>query len=115
MSADHSSHRSPAQRSSETALCSGRQIRAARAMLGWTRADLAKAAGVHVNAVAYWERAPRIPALLPSGRQNLHETEGVSRLRKALEACGIRFITVPAPGIALCLGDNFWTSTRARA
>lgn len=83
-------------------------------MLGWTRADLAMAAGVHVNAVAYWERAPRIPALLPSGRQNLHETEGVSRLRKALEVCGISFIAVPAPGIALCLGDNFWTNTRAR-
>jgi transcriptional regulator with XRE-family HTH domain len=39
----------------------GAQIRAARALLGWRRADLATAAGLHRNAVAYWERRTRLP------------------------------------------------------
>jgi len=37
-------------------IVSGAQVRAARAMLGWRRRDLAAAAGLHPNAVAYWER-----------------------------------------------------------
>lgn len=82
-----------------SSLCSGRQIRAARAMLGWTRAELANAAGVHPNAVAYWERAPQIPGTLPSGRQSWHETAVVARIRKSLESAGIGFISTPAPGV----------------
>lgn len=31
-------------------------IRAARAGLGWTQAQLAAEAGLHRNAIAYWER-----------------------------------------------------------
>ena len=35
----------------------GSQIRAARALLGWRREDLATAANLHPNAVSYWESA----------------------------------------------------------
>jgi transcriptional regulator with XRE-family HTH domain len=35
----------------------GKQIRAGRALLGWTRSELARAAGLHSNSVAYWENA----------------------------------------------------------
>lgn len=83
-------------------LRSGLQIKAARAMLEWTRVRLANAAGVHPNAVAYWERAPLIPGTLPSGRQSWHETAVVGRIRKSLESAGICFIAEPAPGVALC-------------
>ena len=34
----------------------GAQIRAARALLGWSQRDLARAAAAHVNAVRYWEQ-----------------------------------------------------------
>ena len=37
------------------------QIRAARALLGWTQADLARASRLHTNAIAYWERRAHIP------------------------------------------------------
>ena len=39
-------------------IVTGNQIRAARALLGWKRRDLA----LHPNAVAYWERREHIPA-----------------------------------------------------
>lgn len=34
----------------------GRQIRAARSLMGWEQADLAAHAGLHPQSVAYWER-----------------------------------------------------------
>ena len=37
-------------------IASGSQIRAARAGLGWSQAELAGRAGIHAKAVAYWER-----------------------------------------------------------
>jgi len=36
-------------------IASGAQIRAARGFLGWSQEDLAKAAGLTVNAIRYWE------------------------------------------------------------
>ena len=38
----------------------GRQIKAARALLGWTREDLAQACEIHPNTVSYWEARARI-------------------------------------------------------
>ena len=37
-------------------IMSGNQIRAARALIGWRRDELAAAAGLHPNAVKYYER-----------------------------------------------------------
>ncbi len=42
-------------------ISTGRQIAAARALLGWTQRDLAEASNLHVNAVAYWEAREEIP------------------------------------------------------
>ena len=39
----------------------GYQIRAARSLLNWSRTKLAGAAGLHPNAVAYWEQTPAVP------------------------------------------------------
>ncbi|MEO1656720.1 MAG: helix-turn-helix transcriptional regulator [Pseudomonadota bacterium] len=34
----------------------GREIQAARALLGWTQDDLAQHSGLHTKSVSYWER-----------------------------------------------------------
>lgn len=78
-------------------ITTGAQIRAARALLGWTRTDLAAAAGLHPNAVAYWERAPRIPPPLRSGRAQ-GEPVGCGRIREALDRVGVTFIVKPGIG-----------------
>lgn len=71
---------------------SGLQIRAGRALLGWRRTDLAKAANLHPNAVAYWERRERLPR---------REELGCRRIREALSQAGVVAVTVPAPGVCL--------------
>lgn len=70
----------------------GPQIRAGRALLGWRRTDLAKAANLHPNAVAYWERRERLPR---------REEVGCRRIREALAQAGVVAVTVPAPGVCL--------------
>jgi transcriptional regulator with XRE-family HTH domain len=40
-------------------IASGRQITAARALMGWTRDDLGARTGLHPKTVAYWERMTR--------------------------------------------------------
>ena len=62
-------------------------------MLNWTRAELAKAAGLHRNAVAYWERHEKIP----TGRYR--EPIACRRMREALRAAGVDVFTEPAPGV----------------
>ena len=66
-------------------IVSGGQIRTARAGLGWSQTDLGRAAGLHRNAVGYWERHETIP----HGRYN--EPVGVARMREALERAGMQF------------------------
>lgn len=34
----------------------GRELKAARALLGWSQTQLAEAAGLHPKSVAYWEQ-----------------------------------------------------------
>ena len=64
-------------------ITSGAQIRAGRALLRWSQSQLAQAAGIHRNAVFYWERKTAFPA----GAQN-REPHAVQRMRFALEAAG---------------------------
>lgn len=78
----------------------GNQIRAARALIGWKRVDLAGRARLHPNAVAYWERAQQIPPPLRSGRPN-SEPVGCRNIRQAFEAAGVRFTDIPAPGVSI--------------
>lgn len=70
----------------------GAQIKAARALLGWRRIDLAAAAGLHRNAVAYWEGQPRMPRREPFACQ---------KMRAALLSAGVVTVSTPAPGVCL--------------
>jgi DNA-binding XRE family transcriptional regulator len=77
-----------------TGITKGVQIRAGRALLGWSRADLARAAGLHRNSVAYWERETEIPlsapyaceliakALLPAGVEAFSQPTAGARFRR---------------------------------
>jgi DNA-binding transcriptional regulator YiaG len=90
-------------------IATGRQLRAARVLLGWTRVDLARASGVHANSVAYWEATANIPT------GPYHEPIACRRMRAALLAAGVRTKVSPSIGVELCGRDNSDTSTRARA
>lgn len=89
-------------------ITTGSQIRAGRALLGWTQNDLAIAAKLHKNAVAFWERKDRIPAEI------CREPHACERIRKALERAGVETVSRPTPGVRLCRDHNFFT-LRARA
>jgi len=69
-------------------------MRAARAMLGWRRRDLVAAAGLHPNAVTYWERQGDIIA---GGIEPI----GCRRRREAFRRAGIVFVAEPGPGLRL--------------
>ncbi len=64
-----------------------RQIRAARALLGWTQSDLGKALGVDQRQVRFWERR------LPSNRQKRRN------IVLAFVAEGISFSGPPRVGV----------------
>ena len=64
----------------------GRQIRAARALLGWTRAERVVADGLHQNAVARRDNMAEIPTRKPFACQ---------QIRKALRAAGLQLSTRP--------------------
>jgi len=68
----------------------GNQIRAARALLGWSRDELADAAGLHCRAVAYWETKGTLPD---------YESPGLVMIREALCEAGVVATTDPAPGV----------------
>src|SRR5262245_59329922 len=85
----------------------GAQIRAARALLGWTRQNLADAASLHTNAVAYWEAHAEIPARQPYA---------VERIAEALRRGGVLSFASPTPGVRLAPRTNFVTPKKcARA
>jgi len=66
-----------------TKLVSGRQVKAARALLGWSQADLARASGVSVATIVQLEGAP--------GNDSIH-SKTAGKLRHAIELAGIDFI-----------------------
>lgn len=59
------------------------QIRAARAMLGWSARVLAKSAGVHLTTVQRLERSTEIPR---------GTAASLSKIERALQAGGVEFI-----------------------
>lgn len=71
------------------------QFRAARALLGWSIADLSAASGVSIRAIKYVEdeTSPKQP-----------RSDTLSKLSSALETAGIEFIGTPddGPGVRLC-------------
>lgn len=74
----------------------GGQIRAARALLSWSRQELAVAAQLHVNSIAYWEQRDEIASGV------WKEPFACGRIRDALNGAGVEFLTHPAPGVRLC-------------
>ncbi len=70
----------------------GAQIKGGRALLGWRRADLAEAAGLHVNSIAYWEGQQRMPRSEPFA---------CHKIRAALLWAGVVTVSTPAPGVCL--------------
>ncbi len=72
--------------------CSGSQIRAARAGLGWSREALAERAGVHVKTVTYWERVGEVPDA--EGR-----AKAPARMLAALRAAGVEIAAKPRPAV----------------
>ena len=61
-------------------MISSRQIKAARALLGWTQGELAKAAGLHLNAINKIETETGDP-----------RSSTLERIKTACEIAGIRF------------------------
>lgn len=78
-------------------MISSQQIRGARAMLGLTQADLAKAAGISTTALNNIERGSADP-----------KVSTLSAIQRALEAAGVQFIPENGGGagvrLAKCSG-----------
>lgn len=87
----------------------GAQIKAARALLNWRVVDLADAAGLHRNAVGYWEGQTVITARHRSGWQS-----GPQRILDAFRRAGVAFINDPGPGVHLVSQAQIPPSIRAR-
>lgn len=79
-------------------IASGKLISAARAILGWSQQDLATAAGLHRNAIAYWERH----SVITQKQQPMFGRAGPKIIENALGEQGIVFTCDPAPGLYLC-------------
>ena len=73
----------------------GAQIRAARALLGWSQRDLARAATVHVNSIRYWERHHWLSLRLIES-----PTTGAKQIVAALQGVGVR-LTYDPVGVSL--------------
>jgi transcriptional regulator with XRE-family HTH domain len=58
------------------------QVRAARALVDWSQAELANAAGLHVAVIE----------LIETGGGNKVPAEDIAKMRAALEAAGVAFI-----------------------
>ena len=83
-------------------IVTGRQIKAARALIGMRAADLARAAGLHRNAVGYWERRRTIPRpRYLGGGLDVGEPFAVEAIRRALGAAGVETFADPSPGVRL--------------
>jgi DNA-binding XRE family transcriptional regulator len=79
------------------------QIRAARAFLGWTMAELATAADVGLSTIQAVEKGdgedPRVAPTL-QWRSDARD-EALTKIRGALEKAGITFLPESAQGVGL--------------
>jgi len=74
-------------------IATGAQIAAGRALLRWTRSDLAKAAGLHKNSIAYWEKRDAIET------GQYRSPIACRRIAAALNQAGVEIFVDPAPGV----------------
>ncbi|MBB4391784.1 helix-turn-helix domain-containing protein [Bradyrhizobium sp. ERR14] len=80
----------------------GAQIRAARAFLKWTAADLAKAAGIGISTVQEIEKIdgePRIESNLQW--RSVARDEAIEKINRALTEAGITFLAGNAQGVGI--------------
>jgi len=68
-------------------ITSCRQIRAARALIGWTQKDLGNAIGVDERQIRFWERR------LPTNPKKLRT------LIEAFKVVGVEFVSAPTIGV----------------
>ncbi len=71
---------------------SGSQIRAARAGLGWSQAELAGRAGIHAKSTCYWERQGVISPRQAQGW-------ALERMLAAFKSAGVDVVTEPRPAV----------------
>ena len=77
------------------------QLRAARALLGWSARELAERAGLHITTVQRMETG--------SGPVN-GNIRSMRRIQEALEAAGVEFIDDPKePGVRLLIVENTYS------
>ena len=88
-------------------IVTGCQIKAARALLGWSRAQLAAAAGLNVNSITYWEAMTVISAT--------REPHACARIRQALHQAGVEFVGHAKPGARLAENANYVMRPPSRA
>ncbi|MFK4724630.1 transcriptional regulator with XRE-family HTH domain [Bradyrhizobium niftali] len=69
------------------------QLRAARAWLNWTQAELAKAASVAKTVVNRYEQGHSVP-----------QAESLNKVRETLETAGIRFMFDGMKGTGISAG-----------
>jgi transcriptional regulator with XRE-family HTH domain len=72
------------------------QLRAARALLGWSQSDLAAKAGLSRPTVKRAETEKDLPV----------SDEAKAKMRAALEAAGVEFTNGDAPGVRLHRSKN---------
>jgi transcriptional regulator with XRE-family HTH domain len=80
----------------------GAQVRAARAFLRWTIADLAAAAGIGLSTIQEVEKIdgePRVVSTL-QWRSDARD-EALTKIRSALEKAGITFLPESPQGVGL--------------
>jgi transcriptional regulator with XRE-family HTH domain len=85
-------------------MISGAQVRAARAMLGWSVRDLARRASVSIAAVQLIEEATGLPSTI---------REQLDAVQATLQGGGIEFLDGAAPGLRLHPKIGKAKSTRA--
>jgi DNA-binding XRE family transcriptional regulator len=71
------------------ALASCRQLRAARALAGWTQKDLGQAIGVNERQIRFWEKC------IPTNARKRRMLENV------FEDAGVEFVSTPTVGVRL--------------
>jgi transcriptional regulator with XRE-family HTH domain len=80
----------------------GAQIRAARAFLHWTIADLATAADVGLSTIQKVEEIDGEPRVVSTLRwRSDARDEALTKIRSALEKAGITFLPESAQGVGL--------------
>lgn len=74
-------------------ISSGYQIAAARALLGWTQQELARASGLHRRSIQYWERQAAI------AHGGFREPIAVRKIRHTLADAGVEVVLKPTIGV----------------